>query len=123
MKSLYKSIQSDNLEKTLNILYAKKYYLQGCIKTDDKDKKYVDELIDFIQEQIYSKINIDLACMTATDTLDLYKKFYQKVTLRNKDLSRVNVFTNNNDLFHEKVLDNLNIKLQQRFWWWNRKGI
>jgi hypothetical protein len=31
---LYKSIKSDNLEKTLNILYAKKHYLEGCVEID-----------------------------------------------------------------------------------------
>jgi len=64
---------------------------------------------------MFLKINIDLSCTTATSTLDLYKNFYQKIVLRNKDLSRVNVFTTNNDLFNEKALDNLNINYNNGF--------
>ena len=42
-------------------------------------------------------------------TLDTYKAFYQKVVYRNKDLSRVHIFTTNNDLFNEAALDELGI--------------
>ncbi len=45
----------------------------------------------------------------------MYKSFYQKVTFRNKDLSRVNIFTTNNDLFNERSLDNLNINYNNGF--------
>lgn len=113
--SLYKRIDSGNLEKTLNILYAKKYYLEGCDGTEGKEKDIIDQLIDLIQKQIYSKININLECEPAISTLDLYKTFYQKIALRNKDLARVNVFTTNNDLFNEKALDNLNINYNNGF--------
>ena len=41
--------------------------------------------------------------------LEYYKTFYQKIALRNKDLSRIRVFTTNNDLFNETALDSLNI--------------
>ncbi|WP_230988305.1 SIR2 family protein [Bathymodiolus japonicus methanotrophic gill symbiont] len=51
----------------------------------------------------------------AAETLSLYKKLYQKVALRNKDLSRINIFTTNNDLFNEKALDNLNINYNNGF--------
>jgi hypothetical protein len=124
---LYKSIKSDNLEKTLNILYAKKHYLEGCVELDasaakdevkdngKSERDIVDELIKYIQDQMFLKINIDLSYTTATSTLDLYKNFYQKIVLRNKDLSRVNVFTTNNDLFNEKALDNLNINYNNGF--------
>jgi len=44
-----------------------------------------------------------------------YKLFYQKVALRNKDLSRINIFTTNNDLFNERALDNLNINFNNGF--------
>ena len=113
--SLYQGINNDNLEKTLSILYAKKYYLEECSGTKKKKKKIVDQLIDLIQKQIYSKININLECEAATSTLNLYKTFYQKIALRNKDLARVNVFTTNNDLFNEKALDNLNINYNNGF--------
>ena len=46
LKSLYESINNDNLEKTLNILYARKYYLEGCDGTENKEKGIVNQLID-----------------------------------------------------------------------------
>jgi hypothetical protein len=46
---------------------------------------------------------------------DLYKVFYNKLALRNKDLSRINVFTTNNDLFNERALDHLNINYNNGF--------
>ncbi len=118
LKSLYSSIKSDNLEKTLNILYAKKHYLEGCVSKegdDKKEEKAVEKLIEFIQRKMFSKINIDLSSSTATDVLNLHKKFYQKISLRNKDLARANIFTTNNDLFNEKALDNLNIDYNNGF--------
>lgn len=124
---LYKKIKNDNLEKMLNILYAKKHYIEGCITTEDSqpdsgviknggsEKEIVDELIKYIQDKMYEKINIDFSSTKAESTLNLYKKFYQKIVLRNKDLARANIFTTNNDLFNEKTLDNLNINYNNGF--------
>jgi hypothetical protein len=47
--------------------------------------------------------------------LDLYKQLYQKLSLRNKDLARVNVFTTNNDLLSETALGYLNINYNNGF--------
>ncbi len=47
--------------------------------------------------------------------MGLYKQLYQKTALRNKDLSRINIFTTNNDLFNEKALDTLNINYNNGF--------
>jgi len=125
IKTLYKSIISDNLEEILTILHAKKYYLKGIHPvntsetsdddTQDKETLNVEDLIKHIEDSMYSKINIDLSSSDATKSLDLYKQFYQKTALRNKDRSRVNVFTTNNDLFNEKALDILNIDYNNGF--------
>jgi len=125
LKELYQSIKSDNVEKTLNILYAKKHFLEGCVDSSDsqEDKKtagkiqseIVDELIKCIQDKMFLKINADFSCEEAVSTLELYKNFYQKIVPRNKDLARVNIFTTNNDLFNEKALDNLNINYNNGF--------
>ena len=118
-KVLYKSINGDNLEEILTILHAKKHYLQGIekadSKADSKEKSNVESLINRIENLMYSKINIDLSSEKTTKSLDLYKQFYQKTALRNKDLSRVNIFTTNNDLFNEKALDTLNINYNNGF--------
>lgn len=125
IKELYKSINSDNLERMLNILYAKKHFLEGCVGASDSqeykeavgksESEIVDELIKHIQDEMFKKINVDFSCSDPEKTLDLYKNFYQKIVLRNKDLARVNIFTTNNDLFNEQALDNLNINYNNGF--------
>ena len=52
--------------------------------------------------------------MNSTDdeyekVLGIYQKFYKRMALRNKDHSRICVFTTNNDLFNERALDSQNI--------------
>lgn len=120
IKDLYQTIDSNNLEKTLSILHARKNYLQGIkntepIETLDTKKRITKNLIETIEELMYSEINIDFSSDKSIKILDLYKQFYQKVALRNKDLSRINIFTTNNDLFNEKALDTLNINYNNGF--------
>ena len=115
IKKLYRSIKGDNLEKKLTILHAGKNYLQGIISADTKETSNTEKLIKFIEDSIYSKINIDLSSDHAGKSLGLYKQLYQKIALRNKDLSRINIFTTNNDLFNEKALDTLNINYNNGF--------
>ena len=64
---------------------------------------------------MYKSINVSLDALSSKATLDLYKIFYNKLSLRNKDLSRINVFTINNDLFNERALDHLNINYNNGF--------
>ena len=115
IKTLYSDIKGDNLEKKLAILHAKRFYLEGVLNADEKETSNVEKLIKYIEDSIYRKINVDLTSTDATKILDLYKKFYQKIALRNKDLSRVNISTANNDLLSEKALDTLNINYNNGF--------
>ncbi len=115
IKTLYQSITGDNLEKKLTILHAKKNYLQGITNANDTETSTTEKLIKKIEDSMYSKINIDLSSNDAKTSLGLYKQLYQKIALRNKDLSRVNIFTTNNDLFNEKALDTLNINYNNGF--------
>ena len=65
-----------------------------------------------IEKYLKSKLDVlnsDTIGAEAEKTLDHYKRFYSKVALRNKELSRVNVFTTNNDMFNELALDSLSI--------------
>jgi hypothetical protein len=112
-KELYKSISKSNLEDILNVLHSKKAYYQGI--SDTKEENEVDILIKFIKKRMLFKINIDLDDEKHQKSLNLYKKLYQKTALRNKDLSRINIFTTNNDLLNEKALDNLNINYNNGF--------
>ena len=112
---LYKEIESTNLEEKLTVLHAKKHYLTGISNSDPDEVATVNDLIEFVENSMYSKINIDLASDDAKKCLDIYKKFYRKIALRNKDLSRICVFTTNNDLLNEKSLDSLNINYNNGF--------
>lgn len=118
----------NNLEDILGILYSHKSYLgftdvkKGDPKTEAKtDEKEIDqvcdELIKLIEKVIFESINIDLFKGKDFDKLNskskenlfLYKEFYRKLALRNKDLARLNIFTTNNDLYNEYALDSLNV--------------
>lgn len=115
---------NENIEDLLGVLYSLKAFVNNYKKTQEgeQDDKQRDEdinletLINKIETYIYNQLNV--LCTNDSSTgitgevksvLDLYKSFYQKVALRNKDLSRLNIFTTNNDLFNETALDALNI--------------
>ncbi|MBO7495980.1 MAG: SIR2 family protein [Salinivirgaceae bacterium] len=126
----------DNLEEILGVLYSKREYIKGHIPFVEGSVDYsnCDKLISDIEETIFNEINVlpqgeqldedyTKTCSDKNDTLinvpndsdktnvvlGTYINFYQKVALRNKDLSRINVFTTNNDLYNETALDCLNI--------------
>lgn len=95
-----------NLEEILGVLYSHRVY-QSTIINHPALKKRCEKLIKIIEGTIFKEINIDIK--SQHDSLELYKTFYSKIALRNKDLSRINIFTTNNDLFSEYALDSLNI--------------
>lgn len=124
--------QSKDLEKALGILYSLERYQEGSQKTQKDSLEVTQRLIQKIQKHIYKALchptEEDLRTdpresapppsedMTSSKeqtkyrlTLDTYKAFYQKVVYRNKDLSRVHIFTTNNDLFNEAALDELGV--------------
>ena len=101
-----------NLEATLEVMYSARTYYDG-IQTDDENveelKDLYNRLIHRIEEHIFNSINVEMTKDASQKVLEYYKTFYQKIALRNKDLSRIRVFTTNNDLFNETALDSLNI--------------
>jgi hypothetical protein len=114
LKALFKSVKDvapNNLEHILGTLYSKREYQKGVGQTDSLN----DFLIDLIESEIYTSINIDCTSGQAELSLNLYKKLYQKLALRNIDLARVNVFTTNNDLLSETALGFLNINYNNGF--------
>ncbi|HGZ6883036.1 TPA: SIR2 family protein [Vibrio parahaemolyticus] len=100
-----------NLENILGTLYSLRSYLKGIGENDDINSF----LINLIESKIYTSINIDCHSEGAEKSLSLYKSLYQKLSLRNKDLARVNVFTTNNDLLSETALSYLNINYNNGF--------
>lgn len=97
-----------NLEEILGILYANRTYLEGN-RNKVEEYEVCTNLIELIEEDIFNNINADLEKEASIETLGYYKAFYQKLAFRNRDLSRLNIFTTNNDLFNEHALDSLNI--------------
>lgn len=97
-----------NLEEILGILYSAKAYNQGY---NDPQKHWAncEELTNLIEQCIFDKINVKEEANHYKEVLNTYKTFYQKLALRNKDLSRLCIFTTNNDLMNETALDSLNI--------------
>lgn len=101
-------LNDDNdFEELLGILYSQRIFLQSQVKIDTKLLGACNKLISKIEKTIFDELNIDIE--KSIDVFNVYKSFYQKISLRNKDLSRVNVFTTNNDLFNESALDKINI--------------
>lgn len=117
MSAAYKAIKKDNLEDVLNVLHAKKFYLKGTSSDEDEseEQSQVETLIKHIQDFMFKKINMSRDDSKAQKVLELYKKFYSKLAFRNKDLSRINIFTTNNDLLNEMALDHLNINYNNGF--------
>lgn len=100
---------NNNLEEVLGLLYSERNYLKATLTEEELKENPCVLLIKLIEEVIFESINIDINATGNEKVLNTYKAFYQKVTLRNKDLARVNVFTTNNDLFNEYAMDSLNI--------------
>ncbi|EMY3584956.1 SIR2 family protein [Flavobacterium psychrophilum] len=96
-----------DFEELLGILYSQRIYLENQTIINEAELKNCKKLISEIEKTIFEEINIDIH--SSKTVLDIYKKFYQKVSLRNRDLSRINIFTTNNDLFNETALDSINV--------------
>lgn len=134
LKAEFYSIQKrlknkENLEEMLGTLYSHKSYLEDFQEPSLEEESIENKeepgynswtqcvsLIELIENEIYSKIHVDFTDVENQkegseiySVLRRYERFYRNIALRNKDLSRINVFTTNNDLFNEVALDNLNI--------------
>ena len=117
-KKLYKKISSGsgNLEKTLSVLYSFKDYLSATKEDANvEDLDNVEKLIDIIKEEMFDRMNVKNNQDSFRKVLEIYKKFYEKMAMRNKDLARLNVFTTNCDLFNERALDELKIDFNNGF--------
>lgn len=106
----------ENLENCLSVMYAARAYYKGIKSKDTKDQEVIDynkelyeQLIEKVENHIFTEINISFESEEAQQVLEYYKTFYQKLALRSKDNSRIRVFTTNNDLFNETALDALNL--------------
>lgn len=109
-----------NLEEILGLLYARLSYYLGIEKDEDETEKYdtTQNLIEQIEGYILTQLNQNISdkCREEigqqetpfTSTIKVYETFYRALALRSKELSRLSVFTTNNDLFNETAMDNTN---------------
>lgn len=109
-----------NLEEILGLLYARLSYYLGIEKDEDETKEYdtTQSLIEQIERYILTQLNQNISdkCREEisqretpfTSTLKVYETFYRALAPRSKELSRLSVFTTNNDLFNETAMDNTN---------------
>ena len=106
-------VKKDNIEEILGTLYSQKAFMEGIGDSDSDDMNLCLGLINKIEGIIYENLTPNLDPDSISEpckmVLSYYKLLYSKITNRNKDLSRINVFTTNNDLFNETALDSLNI--------------
>lgn len=110
----------ENLEEILGLLYARLSYYLGIEKDEGETKEYdtTKSLIEQIKGYILTQLNQNISdkCREEisqkedrfTSTLKVYETFYRTLALRSKELSRLSVFTTNNDLFNETAMDNTN---------------
>jgi hypothetical protein len=98
-----------NLEQILGVLYSGRSFLNGFGNKFRNCYEGCNTLLKRIEQIIFEGINIKFDMESQQKVLENYKTFYQKIALRNKDLSRICVFTTNNDLYNERAMDSLNI--------------
>lgn len=109
-----------NLEEILGLLYARLSYYIGIEKDEDETKEYdtTKSLVEKIERYILTQLNQNISDQCSkkksqkedrfVSTLKVYETFYRTLALRSKELSRLSVFTTNNDLFNETAMDNTN---------------
>lgn len=103
----------NNLENFLGTLYSLRFYL-AQIKDEaelGKIDKVINETKHFILYQCLNKDNEG----KDTDIQDNYKNFYRKLSLRDSNLPKPNIFTTNYDLYSEKAMDELGITYTNGF--------
>lgn len=121
--SLFRKVSAKaqgNPEEILGLLYARLSYYIGIEKDEDETKEYdtTKSLIEKIEKYILAQLNQNISDQCSkkksqkedrfVSTLKVYETFYRTLALRSKELSRLSVFTTNNDLFNETAMDNTN---------------
>lgn len=93
---------SKNLERFLEVLFSLKFLLEKQNKNSELAS--LEALISKTKKFIFGK------CKNSEDkVISTYKRFYKKLIYRDQNLSKVNIFTTNYDLFSERALDQLGI--------------
>lgn len=108
-----------NLETFLGTLYSYKFYLEKL--KEAKEDAFDEDLKDLNKIILRTKEYILFECLNEKNKgndeniVDIYKQFYRKLSLRDSNLPKPNVFTTNYDLFSERAMDNLGISYTNGF--------
>lgn len=108
-----------NLETFLGTLYSYKFYLEKL--KEAKEDSFDEDLKDLNIIILRTKEYILYECLNEKNKgadeniVDIYKQFYRKLSLRDSNLPKPNVFTTNYDLFSERAMDNLGISYTNGF--------
>jgi hypothetical protein len=104
---------ADNLEIFLGTLYSLRFYLEQI--KNDKEVKLVDDVINQTKNYIlYQCLNEENEGKDS-EILEVYQSFYRKLSLRDSNLPKPNIFTTNYDLYSEKAMDELGITYTNGF--------
>lgn len=103
----------NNLEIFLGTLYSVRFYLEHIndVKELEKIDFVINETKHFILYQCLNSDNIG----KDGDILGNYKDFYRKLSLRDSNLPKPNIFTTNYDLYSERAMDELGITYTNGF--------
>lgn len=102
-----------NIETFLGTLYSLRFFYKETSKEDDLIN--VDKVIEktklFILHQCLNEENKD----KDKEILSSYKMFYRKLSFRDSNLPKPNIFTTNYDLYSEKAMDDLGVSYTNGF--------
>lgn len=127
-----------NLETFLGTLYSYQFFLNQVImgfeginttNMEEEEKETTIEKISSLEKSLQTlneiikktKEYILYECLNEKNigkdekVLGIYKQFYRKLTFRDSNLPKPNVFTTNYDLFSERAMDNLGITYTNGF--------
>lgn len=108
-----------NLETFLGTLYSFRFYLEKL--KEAKETAFDQDLVDLNLIIERTKDYILYECLNEKNKgndgniVDIYQQFYRKLSLRDSNLQKPNVFTTNYDLFSERAMDNLGISYTNGF--------
>lgn len=108
-----------NLETFLGTLYSYRFYLEKLKEANESD--FDEDLVDLNLIIERTKDYILFECLNEKNKgidgniVDVYQQFYRKLSLRDSNLQKPNVFTTNYDLFSERAMDNLGISYTNGF--------
>ena len=108
-----------NLETFLGTLYSYSFYLEKL--KEAKEESFDQDLKDLNEIILKTKQYILFECLNEKNKgnddniIETYRQFYRKLSLRDSNLQKPNVFTTNYDLFSERAMDNLGISYTNGF--------